>query len=337
MALLDFEDVSFSYLDQTVLARVSFELSGGKVFVILGPSGAGKSTVLRLAAGLDAPSSGSVRLNGRLASSSGRVVIEPARRETAMVFQDLALWPHLTSDREVAFAGPTLGSLEREKLLENVGLRGLANRLPAHMSGGERQRLALARALASKPRLLLLDEPFSSLDPPRRLELRELLLDLHRQAGIGILYVTHDLDDAFFLGDHIIFLSSGTIEQAGSPEELYRRPATLSVANFVGRAAIVDGRVRGEVLDTTLGQIPNPRPELREGQTVRVIVRPEDVSPGAGGLEALVEIVVYEKGRYLARASAGASPVWFHSASRLTPGGIVPLRVNRGWPMTTLR
>ncbi len=333
MAVLALEDVGFSYGSSAVLADVSFELPEGKVFVILGPSGAGKSTVLRLAAGLDAPSLGQVRLNGRLASSPGRVLIEPAERAASLVFQDLALWPHLTSDQQLSFVGPALVPGERAKLLEDVGLHGFAGRRPGEMSGGERQRLALARALASRPRLLLLDEPFSSLDPVLRFDLRELLRDLHRRHGVGMLYVTHDLHDAFFLGDEVVFLSSGRVEQVGSPEQLYRRPATLSVATFVGRAAVVEGRVRGDELDTSFGRIRNPRPELDQGQAVLVVVRPEDAWIGSG-VEARVESAAFEDGRYVAEASAGACSIWFHSESRPTPGQIVSLHLKGGWPLS---
>lgn len=334
MAVLALEEAGFSHGSRAVLVDMSFELREGKVFVILGPSGAGKSTVLRLASGLDAPSSGHVRLNGRLASSPGRVLIEPAERGTSLVFQDLALWPHLTSDQQLSFAGPALGSAERAGLLENVGLRGFEARLPAHMSGGERQRLALARALASTPRLLLLDEPFSSLDPVLRLDLRQLLLDLQRQHGVSILYVTHDLHDAFFLGDEILFLNSGRVEQIGSPEDLYRRPATRSVANFVGRTVVIEGRVQGEEIETGLGSFHNLRRELGQGQAVDVVLRPEDAQVGYGGVEALVESVAFEDGRYVAKASAGACSIWFHSESRPIPGEIVSLHLKNGWPLS---
>ncbi len=333
MAVLALEGVGFSYGSRGVLVDVSFELPEGKVFVILGPSGAGKSTVLRLAAGLDAPSSGHVRLNGRLASSPGRVLIGPSERDTSLVFQDLALWPHLTCDHHLSFAGPALGPKERAKLLEDVGLNGFADRRPGEMSGGERQRLALARALASKPRLLLLDEPFSSLDPILRLDLRELLRDLHRRHGVGMLYVTHDLHDAFFLGDEIVFLSCGRVGQVGSPEQLYWRPAALSVATFVGKAAVVDGSIRGQELDTGFGRLPNPRPELGQGREVQVVIRPEDVRIGDGGVEARVEGATFEDGRYVAKASAGSCSIWFHSESRPAPGQIVFLHLKSGWPI----
>lgn len=334
MVVLAFEDVGFSFGSRRVLVDVSFELPEGRVLVILGPSGAGKSTVLRLAAGLDAPSSGHVRLNGRPASSPGSVSIEPAERATSLVFQDLALWPHLTSDQQLSFAGPALDFDERAALLSDVGLPGFADRRPGEMSGGERQRLALARALASRPHLLLLDEPFSSLDPGLRLELRELLRGLHRQHGVSMLYVTHDLHDAFFLGDEIVFLSSGRVEQTGSPEQLYRRPATVSVATFVGKAAVVEGRVRGEELDTGLGRLPNPRPELGHGQAVEVVLRPEDVRIAPGGVEARVESVAFEDGRYIIKAFAGACPIWFHLESRLAPGQTVSLHLKGGWPLS---
>jgi len=227
MDALRFDGVAFGYQDREVLRQVSFDLREEELLVLLGPSGTGKTTVLRLAAGLEVPDAGTILVGGEPANISRRLVLDPALRRTSFVFQDLALWPHLTADRHLSFTGPALTSGERRSLLKSVDLERLATRLPAHMSGGERQRLALARALASNPRLLLLDEPFASLDPQLRIELRSVLLDLYRSRRMGILYVTHDLEDALELGDRIAVLNAGKIEQAGSPEDLYRCPATL--------------------------------------------------------------------------------------------------------------
>ncbi len=149
MVVLTFGGVHFSYAARPVLAGVSFEAGEGELLVILGPSGSGKSTVLRLAAGLDAPSAGTIYLNERPASADGRILLEPAARRVSLVFQDLALWPHLTCDEQLHFMGLDLDTPDRKALLKDVGLEGFESRLPAHMSGGERQRLALARALAA--------------------------------------------------------------------------------------------------------------------------------------------------------------------------------------------
>ncbi len=333
MAALTFENVDFSYSGRAVLAGVSFTLSAERVLAVLGPSGVGKSTVLRLTAGLEAPDSGEIRLNGRLASASRRVVLDPSERSLSVVFQDLALWPHLTCDQHVAFVGPALRPAEREQHLSDVGLRSFGARFPAEMSGGERQRLALARALGSKPKLLLLDEPFTALDPELRAELIDLLLALHRRHGVAILYVTHDLKDAFSLGDDVLFLNAGRVEQVGPPVELYQRPVSRSVATFVGKGTIVPGRVRGEELVTALGRFPNPRRELSEGAVVDVVIRPEDVETGEGEFQALVESVVFEEGRYLVKARLEAHSIWLHSTIRVAPGSSIPIRAGSGWPL----
>jgi ABC-type Fe3+/spermidine/putrescine transport system ATPase subunit len=333
MALLRFEDVHFSHATRKVLAGVSFELHSDKILVVLGPSGAGKTSILRLAAGLEAPRAGIVYIDGEPASATRRVEIEPARRRTSLVFQDLALWPHLNAYRQLAFAGPQLDADERRSLLAAVGLRGFESRLPADMSGGERQRLALGRALASKPRLLLLDEPFSNLDPELRSELRELLVTLHRERGVVILYVTHDLPDAFFLGDEIAFLNEGRMEQIGTPEDLYLRPATRSVAAFVGRGALVPGHVRGTELETPFGVLPNPRPELEDGCDVEVLIRPGDWRSSDHGLEARIEKAVLEEGRYLLRGRVAGHSIWLASRTAIARGRTLRVELERGWPV----
>jgi iron(III) transport system ATP-binding protein len=335
MGRLSFAGVSFSHADRSVLASLDFEVPEARVLAILGASGAGKTTVLRLAAGLDPPDSGEIRLEERIASTARRVVIDPSERSLSLVFQELALWPHLSCDGHIDFVAPGLGLGDRQKLLDEVGLRGFSSRMPGAMSGGERQRLALARALASRPRLLLLDEPFAALDPELRAELRELLLELRRRHGMSIVYVTHDLSDAFGLGDDVLFLNEGRVEQVGPPEELYHRPRSRRVSTFVGKGAIVPGRVASGNLETAFGRLPNPRRELAEGATVDVVVRPEDVVIEAGELDAVVESVAFEQGRYLVKASSAAYPIWFRSTARIAAGTRVPFRVERGWPLSS--
>ena len=316
MVVLRFDGVHFSYAARPVLAGVSFEAEQGERLVILGPSGSGKSTLLRLAAGLDAPTAGMISLHGRPASADGRILLEPAARRLSLVFQDLALWPHMTCDEQLHFMGPELDAAERKALLGDVGLEDFETRLPAHMSGGERQRLALARALAAKPRILLLDEPFANLDPSLRLELRRLLVDLHRAHQVTMIYVTHNLDDALGLADRIVVLNQGSIEQAAPPEELYRRPASAFVATFVGKAAIVAGTIEGSEIRTPLGSFSNPRSDLHGASGIEVVLRPEDIEAGRAtqatqeGVTAEVAEVLFVGDRYLVRALTAWGPVW---------------------------
>ena len=337
MAALKFDSVGFSYEGGDVLRQLSFELLEEQLLVVLGPSGTGKTTVLRLAAGLEAPGAGTILLEGENASVGKRVLTAPAARRTSLVFQDLALWPHLTAEEHLSFAGPTLTSGERLALLQSVDLGVLATRLPANMSGGERQRLALARALASKPRLLLLDEPFANLDPGLRIELRNLLLELHRNGGVSILYVTHDLEDAFELGDRIAVLNAGKIEQVGTPEDLYLHPSSPFVANFVGRGTIVPGRVDGSQLRTPLGSVPNPRAELITGEEVLLVIRPEALQLSDDGFTGKIESVTFGAGRYLLRVSARGCVLWAYSPIRVAPGETVKIRVKSGWPIQDSR
>ncbi len=333
MAALKFDSVGFSYEGGDVLTKLSFELLEEELLVVLGPSGTGKTTVLRLAAGLEAPEAGTIFLLGETASVGKRVMIGPAGRRSSLVFQDLALWPHLTADEHLSFAGPTLSSGERVALLQSVDLGALATRLPANMSGGERQRLALARALASKPRLLLLDEPFANLDPELRIDLRNLLLELHRGRGVSILYVTHDLEDAFELGDRIAVLNAGKIEQVGTPEDLYLHPSSPFVANFVGRGTIVPGRVDGSQLRTPLGAVPNPRAELVTGEEVLLVIRPEALELTDDGFTGKIESVTFGGGRYLVALSSAGYRLWAYSTSRFSPGETVKIRMRDGWPI----
>lgn len=333
MAALTFEGVRFSYSERLVLSQVSFEARPGESLVILGPSGSGKSTLLRLVAGLDAPSAGMISLNGRPASAEGRVLVGPESRQVSLVFQDLALWPHMTSDQQLRFMGPDLETAEREALLEDVGLEGFGNRYPARMSGGERQRLALARALAPKPRMLLLDEPFASLDPGLRLELRRLLLDLHRTHRVTMVYVTHDLEDGFALADRILVLNQGRIEQAAPPEEIYRCPANEFVANFVGKAVLVPATIEGAEIRTPLGRFSNPRSDLDDASTIAAVLRPEDVEIGSVGVPARVTEVLYGGDRYLVRAVTESGSVWTYATNRPFAEDRILVRVRRGWPI----
>jgi iron(III) transport system ATP-binding protein len=333
MAVLRFEAVHFAYENRAVLAGLSFEARAGELLVILGPSGSGKSTALRLAAGLDPPGAGSISLRGRPASAAGRILMAPAERRVSLVFQDLALWPHMTSDEQIRFMGPRLSRAERERVLRDLGLVGFQNRLPAHMSGGERQRLALARALAAGPEILLLDEPFANLDPGLRVELRRLLLDLHHRHQVTIVYVTHDLVDALALADRVAILNEGRLEQTASAEEVYRRPATAFVATFVGKAAILPATLEGNQIRSTLGSFPNPRPDLRASKTIQVVFRPEDIEVEERACPARVEEVVFEGDRYLVRAATESGPVWVHVGSRPAPGDVMGLRARRGWPI----
>jgi ABC-type Fe3+/spermidine/putrescine transport system ATPase subunit len=281
MEVIALEGVEFGWTGHAVLRRLDLAVRDGGVTVLLGPSGSGKSTVLRLIAGFETPARGRVLIAGELVSEGGRIVRPPERRGLSMVFQDLALWPHMSvSDTlEFVLGRCVRGSEGRQRIAETLATVGLDHRRdarPAQLSGGERQRLALARALVTRPRILLMDEPLASLDPPLRLTLLEEIRQLQNRLDLTIVYVTHSPQEAFALGDHAAVIHRGHIEQTGTPRELYECPRTAFVASLLGRCAVLPLK-EGHRLETLLGA---PLPWLgadvsRDGLVA--VVRPEDV------------------------------------------------------------
>jgi sulfate transport system ATP-binding protein len=260
-----------------VVDGVSFDIHGGELVALLGPSGGGKSTVLRIIAGLERPDSGEVILDGARATHT-----KVQERNIGFVFQNYALFKHMTVRENVAF-GLTIQKKSKPEidkrvgeLLELVQLVGLGDRFASQLSGGQRQRVALARALAPGPRLLLLDEPFGALDAKVRLELREWIRRLHKDKSMTSIFVTHDQEEALDLADRVIVLQKGKVEQIGTPEDIYDRPATEFVASFVGSINVLSGEVKdGQVgLGTLAVHAP---PDSLEGASVRAFVRPHDV------------------------------------------------------------
>jgi iron(III) transport system ATP-binding protein len=221
--------------DTLALADFTLSVLRGQIVALLGPSGCGKTTALRLIAGFDAADSGSVAIAGRTVLR-GNHSVPPEKRRVGMVFQEGALFPHLTVEQNVAYGLPR-GSGRRERVnqvLDLVGLRDFGQRMPHQLSGGQQQRVALARALAPQPELLLLDEPFSNLDPSLREQVRRDVLEILRASNVTAVFVTHDQDEALFIGDTVAVMHHGRIEQAGSPEVIFHEPATRFVAEFIG-------------------------------------------------------------------------------------------------------
>ncbi len=268
------------------VSGLSFTLRRHEVLALLGPSGSGKTTTLRLIAGFDRPDSGRILLNGAPLSGDG-IWIEPEGRRIGMVFQDYALFPHLTVRDNVMFG---LGGRPRparvdaaRRVLGAVGMETLAQRYPHELSGGQQQRVALARALAPNPLVLLLDEPFSSLDFDMRAEMREELLRILRLSETAAILVTHDQEEALAVADRVGVLNDGVLEQLSEPEVLYRQPKTRFVAEFVGQSDFVSGVVH-ESIKTEVGLFPNG-PGFPDGTRVEVLVRPDEVAvePAGGG------------------------------------------------------
>jgi iron(III) transport system ATP-binding protein len=270
MVMLDGVEKRFG--DTIAVDEASLCVGRGEVVALLGPSGCGKTTLLRLIAGFERPDRGTVSVAGRLAAGSG-TWISPEARRVGMVFQDYALFPHLTVAANVGFGLSRRDRASRvPELLSIVGLSGLDRRYPHELSGGQQQRVALARALAPSPELVLLDEPWSNVDPFLRESLRAEVADIIRPLGITVLLVTHDREEAFSLADRIALMRDGTVLQEGTAEELYFAPASRWAAEFVGAANVLPGRVVGGRVETALGAFPANGTVAADAE---VLVRPE--------------------------------------------------------------
>jgi iron(III) transport system ATP-binding protein len=286
--MIELAGVSKRFGNVTALDDATLTVSRGEFLSVLGPSGCGKTTLLRLVAGFEAPDSGVVRIGGE--TVAGRDAwIGPDRRHVGMVFQDYALFPHLTVAGNVGFGLPRR---EREprvrEVLEIVGLSGLEHRYPGELSGGQQQRVAVARAVAPSPSIVLLDEPWSNIDPILRSSMRDELAAILRSIGVTVVLVTHDREEAFSLADRLALVHAGRIVQAGAPEAVYDSPATRWAAEFVGAANFVPGRIAGDLVETTLGRFPLA--DRNGTMDVDVLVRPEllELEPDPDGSGVVV-------------------------------------------------
>ena len=281
-ASVEVADLSHAYGDVSVVRGMSFALGPGAIGCLLGPSGCGKTTVLRCLAGFEPVKGGTISLGGRVVSRPGSSV-PPEERGVGMVFQDFALFPHLTVARNVAFGlrshAADVAQRRVDEMLELIGLKDAAGAFPHELSGGQQQRVALARALAPNPDLLLLDEPFSSLDVDLRERLTLEVRGILKAAGTTAILVTHDQHEAFVLADEIGVMNQGTIEQWDSAYRLYHQPRTRFVADFVGQGVFLRGVAigRGRVL-TELGELASDNPlSMDEGAAVDLLLRPDDI------------------------------------------------------------
>jgi len=305
-------DITKRYADTTAVDRVSADIAEGEFVTLLGPSGCGKTTTLRMIAGLIEPSAGQILFDDQVIND-----VPTHRRNIGFVFQSHALFPHMTVADNIAFGlsvkgRPKAEVAERvEQMLELVELRGYGDRMPAHLSGGQQQRVALARVLATDPRVLLFDEPLSALDRNLRDTLKYSILALQRRTHKTAIYVTHDQSEAFAISDRIFVMNNGRVEQSGTQMDIYMRPRTEFVANFVGDNNVLPGRVvdgvgTGEPYVIVESQGLRMRAYdpigLRAGEAVLAFVRPENIevlSNGAGRgepgvIESTVEQITFE-------------------------------------------
>ncbi|QPD05376.1 MAG: putative ABC transporter, ATP-binding component [Candidatus Nitrospira kreftii] len=279
-SILELRSVSCAYdQNRPAIQNVSFSIREGEILCLLGPSGCGKTTILRAIAGFEPVRSGQIFLSDRLVSSSSETVPTEERR-VGMVFQEYALFPHLRVADNIAFGLHQLSKEERasrvEEMLRLTGLEGLERRYPHELSGGQQQRVALSRALVQNPVLLLLDEPFSNLDPDMASRMRQDLHALLHRTKTTTILVTHDHEEAFAMANRIAVLNHGEIEQLDSPELIYHLPATRFVADFVGQADFITGQIEQGVVHTELGAFPNTIDGV-EGAHVVVMIRPDDI------------------------------------------------------------
>jgi iron(III) transport system ATP-binding protein len=294
-----------AYQDEKVIAVKNFnlEMKRGEFLTLLGPSGCGKTTILRMIGGFETPTTGDIHLDGVKINN-----IPANKRDTCMVFQSYALFPHMNIYKNVAFGlefrNLAAGEIRQrvEKILEFVGLTGLGNRPVAQLSGGQQQRVALARAMVNEPKVLLFDEPLSNLDAKLRIKMRIFIRKIQQESNITSIYVTHDQEEAMTLSDRIVVMNRGEIEQIGTPEEIYARPRTKFVADFIGKQT---NFMTGHVLESVDGrqevEFWNRRfsfegyPHLKKGDAVTLVIRPEmiELSAREGICNGEVTLVTY--------------------------------------------
>ena len=282
MAQLILDKLSKHFGNVIAVDEISITVQDGEFLCILGPSGCGKSTALRMIAGFENPTAGDIRID-----DTSVTYLSANKRPTAMVFQQYTLWPHMAVYDNIAFGlklrGMSKKDIEKKVAdgLELVGLTGYEDRYPRQLSGGQQQRVALARAIVLEPKILLLDEPFSSLDALLRVRLREELKRIQRRLGITTIFVTHDQEEALSLADRIAVMSEGHIEQIANPSTIYSHPQTLFVADFIGDMNLFDGEVTGDGLRVGSSLFSKPA-NLNTNQLVKFAVRPEELVLAGG-------------------------------------------------------
>lgn len=341
MSTINFEKISKDFDGTLAVESLSLDIDHGEFLVLLGPSGCGKSTALRMLAGLESPTSGTISIGDEIVND-----VEPRHRDVAMVFQSYALYPHMTVAKNIE--SPLVGrraeqtsKSERTDMVHRVaamlGLEDLLARKPGQLSGGQRQRVALARAIVRRPAVFLMDEPLSNLDAKLRAQTRADIVDLHRELGATFVYVTHDQVEAMTMATRIAVLDSGRLQQVGTPQEIYNRPANITVAQFVGSPSmnVFDATVDDAAAAVPGGVVPLPsglRPA--NGSAVRVGVRPEHLRVADAdepGIDATVLATEWLGHELVVSADLAGSPLAVRSVDTGTlpePGAILRLSVD---------
>ncbi len=277
--MLHISGITKSFGSARVLKTIDLHIADGEFVALLGPSGSGKTTLLRIIAGFEDADAGEIRIGNRIVVQNN-ISVAPERRKVGMVFQDYALFPHLSVKENVAFGLPRSG--DRAGLvkiaLEAVDMLDWIDAMPHQLSGGQQQRIALARALAPKPGIVLLDEPFSNLDPGLRAHVRADIRRIIRDAGATAILVTHDQEEALSMSDRVAVLLDGALRQYDTPHTVYQQPATEDVARFVGDAHFIEGVITSEGIETEIGVLPIQDAGLEIGSHETVMLRPESVT-----------------------------------------------------------
>ncbi|AIF69503.1 spermidine/putrescine ABC transporter ATP-binding protein [Palaeococcus pacificus DY20341] len=283
MVSVKLENIVKTFGETVALKGIDLEIKHGELFTLLGPSGCGKSTTLRIIAGLDFPDSGTVHFD-----QDDVTYMSSSERGAVLVFQNYALWPHMSVYDNVAY-GLKLKKLSKQEIdqkvkwaLELVRLTGFEDRYPTQLSGGQQQRVAIARALVVEPRILLLDEPLSNLDAKLRLEMRSEIRRIQRELGITVLYVTHDQEEAMAISDRLAVMNVGTVEQVGTPKEIYEEPRTEFVASFMGKTNVVPAKVVDREGDKVSVEFESYRIDgltyTEKSDDVVIVIRPERIN-----------------------------------------------------------
>ncbi|MFT4946391.1 MAG: iron(III) transport system ATP-binding protein, partial [Natronomonas sp.] len=282
--VLELEGLTREYGIETAVEEFSLSVKQGELLTLLGPSGCGKTTTLRMIAGLEHPSGGEVTIAGETVAD-GSSAVPPEERDVGLVFQEFALFPHLTVGENITFGIDDWDSenqAERlDELLALVDLEEHREKYPKSLSGGQQQRVALARSLAPEPDILLLDEPFSNLDVRLRIDMRQEVRRILKEAGVTAISVTHDQEEALSISDRVAIMNDGHLEQVGKPELVFENPESRFVASFLGRASFLTGRVRGDTVETELEQLDtnqlNGPVDAYDGARIDILVRPDDL------------------------------------------------------------
>lgn len=338
MTSISLHNLSKTFGDAAAVKDVTLNLPSRSFTALLGPSGCGKTTLLRLIAGFEQPTAGSVRFDG-VTMADQSTMVPPEKRNLGIVFQSYALWPHMDVAANVAYPlkGRGVGRAEIESrvadALSMVALDGYAGRSVDALSGGQRQRVALARCLVTGTSIILLDEPLANLDVHLRAAMLDIFADIHQRTGATIVFVTHDQSEALALADTIVVLDRGRVQQIGSPQEIYARPASAMVAGFVGRGTLVDAQLRDDLARIGDAIIP-----VRGGGNgpARLLIRPEAVHLADSGLAATVQRVRFTGANYETTLVLGSGgKIVADLPERLDPGTVAKLAISDAWVVPT--